>query len=522
MRDRRRERKRRTPAPGPDPEPSVRVAIAVLVALLVAPAAGTAQDAPLRGLDAYVRRSMAAWKVPGLALAVVRRDSVVLLRGYGVRTVGTADSVGPGTLFAIGSATKAFTGLAVALAVENGGVRWDDRAAHHLPGFELHDPYATREITVRDLLTHRSGLSASDLVAYVDGLSRDSALARVRHVRPTWSFRSRFGYQNMMYLAAGQIAARAAGVSWDDVVRRRIFAPLGMTSSNTSVRELEGRPDVATPHAEVDDTVRPVPYFNLDIIAPAGSINSNVRDMARWVRFQLAGGRAGGRALVSPEVFAETHTPQTVVPLEGFWKSAARESHLLSYGLGWFLHDYRGRKVVQHGGNIDGMSALVALLPEERTGVVVLTNLDGNDLTYALMYRVFDAYLGGPTKDWSAALLASDRELRAEIRKEEKEREAQRVRGTAPALALEQYAGTYADSFAGQATVERTPAGLVFRYGRLVADLVPWHYETFQAVWRQRRLGKGWITFTLDDRGRVDELKVVDLVDFKRKRKAEP
>jgi CubicO group peptidase (beta-lactamase class C family) len=495
----------------------MRVLVAALVLLALAPGPGTAQAGPLRGLDAYVTRSMAAWRVPGLALAVVRHDSVVLARGYGVRTLGRPDPVGPGTLFAIGSATKAFTAMAVAMLVDDGKLRWDDHAVLYLPGFELYDPYVTRELTVRDLLTHRSGLAASDIIAYLDGLSRDSALSRLRYVKPTWSFRSRFGYQNLMYLAAGQLTHRIAGPSWDEVIRRRIFAPLGMVSSNTSIAALEGLADVATPHAEVDDTVRPVPYFNLDVIAPAGSINSNIRDMAQWVRFQLAAGRVDDRPLVSPAVFAETHTPQTVVPLEGFWKSTAQEAHLLSYGLGWYLHDYRGRKVVQHGGNIDGMTALVALLPEERTGLVVLTNLEGNDLTYALMYRIFDAYLGGPTKDWSATYLAADRELRGDARREQQEREARRVPGTAPSLALDRYTGTYTDSFAGEGTVRRDSTGMVFHYGRLVADLVHWHYDTFEAVWRHRRLGKSWITFTLDDRGRVDELRIPDLVDFKRK-----
>lgn len=492
----------------------------VLLALTVAPARGVAQAGPLRGLDAYVTRSMADWKVPGLAIAVVRHDSVVLARGYGVRTLGRPGSVGPGTLFAIGSSSKAFTGLAVAMLVDQGKVKWDDPAARYLPGFQLYDPYVTRELTVRDLLTHRSGLAASDVIAYAEGITRDTILQRVRHVKPTWSFRSHYGYQNLMYLAAGQLAGRVAGTTWDEAMRRWIFTPLGMSSSNTSVTELEGQPDVATPHAEVDDTLRPIPYFNLDVIAPAGSINSNVTDMAQWVRFQLAGGKVGGRPLLSAAAFAETHTPQTIVPLEGFWKQVAQEAHLLNYGLGWYLHDYRGRKVVQHGGNIDGMTALVALLPEERTGLVVLTNLEGNDLTYALMYRVFDAYLGHPPKDWSAVFLKADRELRAQAKQEEKSRKAQRVSGTKPSLAIEKYAGTYADSFAGEATVRREASKLVLKYGRLVADLAHWQYETFQAVWRERRLGESNVTFTLDDAGKVDEMKVAGLVDFKRKAEA--
>jgi CubicO group peptidase (beta-lactamase class C family) len=489
----------------------------LLLALLGPWLPASAQAKPLGGFDAYVTRSMAQWRVPGLAVAIVRNDSVVLAKGYGVRTLGKPDPVDAHTLFAIGSASKAFTAMAVAMLVDQGKVKWDDRATDYLPGLQLYDGYATRELTVRDLLTHRSGLTASDLMVYAEHMTRDSILHQVRYVKPSYSFRAHFGYSNLMYLAAGQLTARLAGASWDDVVRQGIFAPLGMTASNTSVTALDRLPDVATPHDEVDDTVRTIPYFNLDAIAPAGSINSNVLDMAQWLRFQLAGGKVKGKPLLSAAAFEETHTPQTIVPLEGFWKAAARGAHLLNYGLGWCLHDYKGRGVVWHGGNIDGMSALVGMLPEENTGIVILSNLDGNDLTYALMYRVFDAYLKQPPTDWSAIYLKSDREARDQAKEERKKKEAQRIAGTSPALPLEKYAGTYTDTLNGDASVRREPSGLVLQYGTLVADLAHWQYETFQATWRRRRLGKSYVNFTLDADGKVDAMKVVDLADFQRK-----
>ena len=474
-----------------------------LAALLGGWSAVTAQSGPLQGFDAYVTRSMAAWRVPGLAVAVVHRDSVVLARGYGVRTLGKPDPVDENTLFAIGSASKAFTATLVAMLVDQGKVKWDDPATQYLPGFQMYDPYATRELTVRDLLTHRSGLTAADLMLYDPRYTRDSILYRARYVKPTYSFRAHFGYSNIMYLAAGQLSARLLGSTWDDAVRERIFTPLGMAASNTSVTLLDRLPDVATPHDEIDDTVQAIPYFNLDAAAPAGSINSSIRDMAQWVRFQLAGGKVRGKPLLSAAAFEETHKPQTIVPLEGFWNLSAQDAHLLTYGMGWFLHDYHGRLIVQHGGNIDGMTALVALMPEEQTGLVVLTNLGPNDLTYALMYRVFDAYLKRPPKDWSASLLKADRELVAQAKQETKNREATRVAGTKPSLPLEQYAGTYSDSVDGDATVRREQGGLVLRYGSLVADLAHWQYDTFQAIWRQRRLGKMYVTFVLDSDGKV-------------------
>ncbi len=495
----------------------MRHVILVLVVLLGRHEAATGQSGPLRGFDDYVVRSMAAWRIPGVAVAVVRKDSVVLLRGYGVRTLGRPEPVDARTLFAIGSSSKAFTATAVAMLVGQGLVKWDDAATQYLPGLQLYDPYATRELTVRDLLTHRSGLTAADLMLFAEHMTRDSALHQVRYVKPTYSFRSHFGYSNLMYLAAGQLTARVTGTSWDSVVSRMIFAPLGMTSSNTSVAQLEHLPDVATPHAEIDDTVRTIPYFNLDAIGPAGSINSNILDMAQWVRFQLARGKVAGKALIDTTAFDETHTSQTIAPLEGFWKTVIQGTHFFNYGMGWYLHDYNGRLVVQHGGNIDGMTALVAMMPEEKTGMVILSNLDQNDLTYALMYRVFDAYLKQPPKDWSAIFLKSHRESIAEAKAEQKKREAQRVTGTSPSLPLEKYVGSYTDTLNGDAVVRRENPGLVLQYGTLVADLAHWQYDTFRAIWRQRRLGKSYVTFTLDDTGRVDVMKVVDLAEFRRK-----
>jgi len=491
--------------------------LAALFTLLLCAGSATAQAKPLQGLDGYIRKAMTDWQVPGLALAVVHNDSVVLAKGYGVRTLGSSDRVDERTMFAIGSSSKAFTALGVATLVDEGKVRWDDPATKYLPGFQLYDPYVTRELTVRDLLTHRSGLSRGDLVWYAQDLPRDSILYHVRYLKPTWSLRAHFGYQNIMYLAAGQLTARLTGKSWDEVMRDRIFTPLGMTATNTSVTELDRLPNVATPHEEVDDTVRVVPWHNIDNIAPAGSINSNVVDMAQWVRFQLAGGKAGGKQLLSAAAFDETHKPQTILPLEGPWKLMMQDAHFGTYGMGWLVHDYAGRKVVEHGGNIDGMHALVALLPEERTGLVVLTNLGGNFLTYALMYRVFDAYLKRPQKDWSATLLKGFKELMDQAKTEEKNREAKRIRGTSPSLPLERYAGTYVDSMYGEATVRAEGPKLVLRYGTMTGDLEHWQHDTFRSRWRQRHQGKTLVTFDLDADSKVDEMKVQDLADFTRK-----
>jgi len=339
------------------------------IALLAAAALGQrATREPYPGFDAYVTAALRTWKVPGLALAIVRNDSVIYAKGYGVRELGQSSPVTARTLFAIGSASKAFTAASIAMLVDEGKLRWDDAATRYLPNLQLYDPYATRELSIRDLLSHRSGLARGDLVWYGTEFDRDEILRRVRFLQPSWSFRAQFGYQNIMYLAAGQIVGRAAGTTWDDFVKRRLFAPLGMESSVTSIRPLSSMADVATPHAEIEDTVRVVPWRNIDNIAPAGSINSNVLDMAQWVRLQLGKGKFGGTQLISSAQIEEMHTPHTIIRWEPIWKVLFPEANFFEYGLGWFLQDYRGKKVVHHGGNIDGMSALVTMIPSDNFG----------------------------------------------------------------------------------------------------------------------------------------------------------
>ena len=322
-------------------------------ALLASVSAARAQKpaAPdLRSFDAYAAKAMKDWKVPGMAIAIVRNDSVVFAKGYGVRKVGDPTPVDPHTVFAIGSSTKAFTSAAVAMLIDDGKMKWDVPITTYLPGFQMYDPYASRELTVRDALSHRSGLARGDFMWYAADYSRDEVLHRVRYLKPSWSFRSNFGYQNIMYLAAGQAAAAASGRDWDTLIQERIFAPLGMGESSTSVRALPSLPNVAQPYAEIDGAVTFVPYANIDNIGPAGSINSTVLDMAQWLRLQLADGKFGGKQIVSSATLAQTHTAQTVMKYELPWNLYFPEAHLMSYGMGWFLKAAQWRTSVSSFG----------------------------------------------------------------------------------------------------------------------------------------------------------------------------
>jgi CubicO group peptidase (beta-lactamase class C family) len=274
----------------------------------------SAQQVPGADFEQYVNKAMTDWGVPGVAIAIVKDDRIVFAKGFGVRELGKPAAVDEHTLFAIGSSSKAFTAASIGLLVDEGKLKWEDPATKYLPGFQLFDPYSTRELTVSDLLTHRSGLTRGDLLWYASAYDRNEVLRRVRYLKPSWSLRSRFGYQNIMFLAAGQSfppslggmisCANASLLHWAEV-------------SNTSIRALANSDDVASPHAKLEDKVQVISWRNIDNIAPAGSINSNVEDMAQWLRLQLGGGTYQNQRLLSSGVMKEMHTPQTIIRIEG-------------------------------------------------------------------------------------------------------------------------------------------------------------------------------------------------------------
>jgi len=465
------------------------------------------QEAPLNGFDDYVSKSLRDWEVPGLAIAIVKDDRVVLAKGYGVKKLGDPAPVSERTIFAIGSSSKAFTAASVAMLVDEGKLKWDDPVTKYLPGFELYDPYVTRELKVRDLLSHRSGLERGDLLWYGTEYDRDEILRRSRFLKPTWSLRSTFGYQNLMYLAAGQLIARVSGKSWDQFVKERIFAPLGMEGSNTSVKDLKNSDNVASPHAKIEDKVRVIPWRNIDNIAPAGSINSNVVEMTQWLRLHLAQGEFQKRRLLSSGAAKEMQTSHTVIRAEPPYSLWYPEANFLNYGLGWFLHDYRGRKVVEHGGAIDGMRAQVAMIPEEKLGLVILTNMNGTTLPLAIMYKVFDAYLAASPRDWSADLLKTVKAFEEQGKAAEKKLEAERVKDTRSSLALGEYAGTYKNDLYGEVKVTHENGKLAVRFGpAFMSVLEHWHYDTFRARFVAAGVTNAYLTFALNAQGKIDTL----------------
>lgn len=479
---------------------------------------------PLNGLDEYIMKAMKDWDVPGLAIAILKDGKVLLAKGFGVKEVGTNKPVDEHTIFAIGSNTKAFTATAIALLAQDKKLSLDDPATKHLKGFQLYDPYVTREITVRDLLCHRSGLGRrGDALWYGQDFSRDEILHRIRFLKPNSSFRSKIGYQNIMYLAAGQIVSAVIGTSWDDFIKERIFRPLAMDRSSTSTLDLANFDNVARPHTKKDGKVVAIPYRNIDNIAPAGSINSSVADMTHWHRFLLGKGQYEDKKVLDSAILQETLNPHIVMPAGPDRQKMYSGNHFMAYGLGWVLEDYRGRLILWHNGGIDGMLSHQGILPEENLGIVVLTNSDRSRLDAALFYRIVDTFLGDPVKDWNADYMERAKKGQARAVKMQKEIEESRVPDTKPSLDLEDYCSQYEDDMYGTVKIKIDEGKLVLFYNsKPMGVLDHWHFNTFRvntAAFGSYKfhdiLDRSFVTFDLNSKGEVAEMHIEDLAEFK-------
>jgi len=497
--------------------------IMILLFSVASLAAQSSIDQRVRGIDGYVREVLPQWAVPGLALAIVYRGEVVLAQGYGVRRVDSDDAVDQHTLFAIASNTKAFTAAALAMQVDAGRLEWDDRVIDHLPYFQVYDAYATREMRVRDLLCHRSGLGtfSGDLLWYGTGYDPAEVIRRVRFLEPTSSFRSRYGYSNLMFIAAGEVLGAVSGQPWPQFVSERILKPLGMDETLVSVDQLSDRANVAIPHKLVDNRAIPVEWVNWDSMAAAGGIISSVHDMSRWLQLQLGKGQLGIVTLFSEKQHRTMWASQMVIPVSERSQQRFPSTHFRAYGLGWGLMDYRSHKVIQHGGGYDGMYSRVTLIPEAELGIVVLTN-SMTGLQTALCYRIIDVFLkakqaetndSGSMRDWSTEFATWSEESRERQTRKRREANAKRQAGTRPSLELSQYAGTYGGELYGDARVELVDDKLVLRLlpnPDLVADLSHWHYNTFSLKWRKTFawFGDGRVQFVIGPYGEVQQLKI--------------
>jgi CubicO group peptidase (beta-lactamase class C family) len=471
-------------------------------------------------VDAVVRASMKTWQVPGAGLAIVRDGELRYLHGYGVRSLDSPQPVTPDTLFPIASCTKAFTATAIAVLVDEGKMGWDDPVRKHVPFFRLADPLASDGVTIRDLLCHRTGLSRHDWLWVRTPWDRETLLRKIGHVPLARPFRSEYQYQNIMYVAAGYAAGRAAKSSWEDLVRQRLFEPLGMRTANFSTRDLQQSTDFARPHVrDPKGKVKGVPIENIDAVAPAGGINASARELVAWLHFQLGDGTFGGRRLVAQKNLDETHRPQTVIRLEGAEKTLHPETLQKSYGLGWVVQDYRGRLMLSHTGGLDGYRCRVALLPREKLGLVLLTNssagTSGASMHTAATNALVDLLLGAPRRDWDALYADHARQVEERDRAKDQERRARRKPDTKPSHPLADYAGGYEEPAYGRAEISVKNDKLFLKWSGFRVELEHWHFDTFRVKAADDDLDGEEVLFRLAGDGSVAGLRFLE-TEFRR------
>ncbi|WP_114240087.1 serine hydrolase [Dyella sp. C9] len=495
---------------------------------VVAGSNASAVPAQLEDFTAYVDSVRKQFDVPGIAVAIVKDGQVVLEQGYGVRELGKPETVDARTRFAIASNTKAFTAAALQMLAEQGKLNMDDRVIDHLPWFQMSDPYVTREMRIRDLLAHRSGLGlgAGDLLYWPPtSYSTKEVVERLRNVPLATSFRSAYAYDNILFAVATLVIEQASGQSYADFIRERIFTPVGMDESLVDMTYLKPGMDVAMGHAKFNFTeLKPVPPMAWSNNPGAGGIYASVHDLAKWMNVQLAGGRLpDGKALFSEDSQKQMWSMLTPMKISEPPVPELKDirPNFAGYGEGWFLSDYRGQRLVWHTGGWPGMVSRVTLVPELKLGVVVLTNQESGAAFNAVTYRVLDAYMGRDKKDWVAAYAAAVKKSEGNADDSLKKHEASRDKSGKPSLPLAGYAGTFRDPWYGDVIVSQQGGKLRLAFSKtaqLVGTMEPWQHSTFIVRWDDRALNAdAFVSYALDADGKVREVRmqpVSPLTDF--------
>ncbi len=486
-----------------------------VLALLCAPALAAAQSPA--AIDSIVERALKTFGNQGAAIAVVKDGKVIVARGYGIKTLGAPDPVGPDTRFGIASNTKAFTATALGILVEEGKVQWDAPVIRYLPEFAMYDPFVTREITIRDLLVHRSGLGlgAGDLLWWpASTYDRKEIMRRLRFIKPAASFRTAYAYDNVLYLVAGEVIERLSGRTWEQFIQERILTRVGMTASTVRHSDAAGQADVATTHAEVDGKLQVIAPMTSDNTNPAGGINAGARDIAKWLLVQLDSGKlADGSRLVSARTAREIWTgvtPMGTGPAAADIAPLAKQFNL--YALGFQTNDFRGRKLLWHTGGLPGYLSFVSFIPEARVGVAVLTNTE-TPMFSALGWSLLDYALGTkPPWDFVGGYAALAQKQKQAVGAARTATATARDSLSKPSLALAKYAGTYEDAWYGDVTVTFANGTLRMALGhtpQLQGEMVHWQHDTFLARWDDREMrADALVTFQLNADGSIDQVKL--------------
>jgi len=473
--------------------------------------ASQAQSSTQR-LDAMIRQGMDDWHIPGLAAVVVSGGEIAFSRVYGVRDVETRSPVDPQTLFNMGSTTKAVVCMALGILVDQGKLSWNDKVRDHLPEFRLSDPYITEEARVQDLLTHNLGIAQADLLWVLDSVSTGETLRRFALAKKAYPVRGGYQYNNLMYAAAGEVIQAVSGKHWTEFVREELFEPLEMSRTVAKVADIFDAGNYVTPYFYEEETgFIQVPYNRSDQIGAAGMIWTCAADMENYLRFLVGGGTFNGKAILKPETFAYLFKPHTLLPEAGFYPTRQlTRPNWLSYGLGWFQHDYRGEKLDFHTGSIGGLIAIAGIIHDKKTAVYVLANRDHAELRHAILYQALDLWaFDDATRDWHREIFDLYEDLREKGEVREQEELEKRVQNTRTSLPLEAYSGTYRHPMLGEVTVSVVPDGMQMRFNDFVSFKAQhWHYDTFRIMPDNRYRFEGLSNFHLGTDGSVSELEV--------------
>ncbi|MEN0004935.1 MAG: serine hydrolase [Bacteroidota bacterium] len=487
----------------------------LLVIVLVLPLSfGYSQnDKILQDVDKYLAKAQRDWNIPGMAVGIIKDGKVIHSKGYGIMKQGSAERVSGGTLFAIASNTKAFISAALSILEEEGKLSWDDPVQKHLPYFKLYDEYASQHTTVRDLLCHRVGLGtfSGDAIWYNRNMPAEEVVKRAAEVPQAYEYRAGYGYSNLMFITAGEVIKAVSGKSWAQFVEERIFKPLGMNQSCTSVTQLPKRKSVATPHKPVNGENIPIEWVNWDNMGAAGGIISNTDDMLKWMNLQLQQGKYGEKQLFSAASQRNFWHPHNNNRVSEAAQKQYEGRHFSGYGLGWGLSDYRGRLLTSHGGGYDGMYSRLVLVPEEQMGIVVLTN-SMKGISTPLTYYIIDAMMGLTPKDWSAEALERQKSWDDYRANRLKKRYDKHVKGTTADVSMDEMIGLYRCPMYGDIEIKKKGDAMTIHFSNapnLDADLKHWHYNTYEIKWKKTLawFGFGTVQFELSNDGAVTGLQ---------------
>jgi CubicO group peptidase (beta-lactamase class C family) len=482
------------------------LAVLLLSLCLAAPLSAQPQPLDAKAIDRIVTSTMKAWQLPAVAIAVVKNDRVIYVNGYGTKELGGTEKVTPDTLFQIASTSKAFTSTALAMLAADGKLKLDDPVRTHLDYFHLNDFCADTQVTLRDIVSHRTGLGRHDELWDNTPLTRVEVVRSIGKVELSKPFRTAYQYQNIMFIAAGEVVTKASGMPWDDFVRTRIFTPLEMKHTVTSDADWNAS-DHATGYRYDWKTgvFSPQTPIGTATIGAGGAIKSSARDMANWIRFQLANGAFNLVQLTDSKLIEETKTPQTVIRMEGLTREANPETSLMSYAMGWTVQDYRGEQLVSHAGALNGFRTHVDLLPRRNAGFVIMTNAGRGIALVSMRNALADLLSSKPARDWNAYYLMVDRRADEKDESEKQERMAKRVPNTTPTLPLESYAGEYVSDAYGTAKITLVDGKLVLQWNRLTVPLTHFHYDVFGAVSERDEVDEQ-VAFGLDEERKVKTL----------------